>query len=265
MQDSSACANCLRAIDASDQHFCPACGQPTPAHRIDWRFVAHELEHNVLQMDRGMLYTLKHLLFSPGQLIRDYIDGRRARHVKPLFLITVSAAFVVFATSYLADGDVMQATFDQATSGLRNAGNPAFDPTPIARAFGVANAWMNHHFAAVTLMLLPIEALAFRLAFWRWQRLNYPEWMVITAVITAQTLIVWGASIALRRWFPGASSWALWLTMAYGVFSLMQFFAGQPRWKIALRTMLGYGLYMLAVAALTTAAGIAIFLQSRHA
>jgi predicted amidophosphoribosyltransferase len=40
------CANCDRAIDGADQKFCPACGQPTPAHRIDWHFLAHELEHS---------------------------------------------------------------------------------------------------------------------------------------------------------------------------------------------------------------------------
>ena len=96
MLDSSRCANCDRAIDGTDQKFCPACGQPTPAHRIDWHFLGHEFEHSVLHMDRGILYTLKNLMFRPGHLIRDYIDGRRAQHVKPLLLTMVSAAFVVF-------------------------------------------------------------------------------------------------------------------------------------------------------------------------
>jgi Protein of unknown function (DUF3667) len=264
MLDLGVCANCDRAIDGAQQKFCPACGQPTPAHRIDWHFLGHELEHTVLHMDRGILYTLKHLLISPGHLIRDYIDGRRAHHAKPLFLITISAAFVVFVTKYLADGDVMEATFHQATAGLRDGASPAFDPTPILKAFEAVNTWMNHHYAAVTLMLLPLEAAALKLAFWRWRNLNYPEWLVITAVVTTQALIVWGLSIALQRWFPGVASWALWLTMGYGIFSLMQFFDEQPRWKTALRAMLGYGLYMLITTTLTAVAGIVIFATSHH-
>ena len=57
MHDTTQCANCGRAIDDGAQKFCPACGQPTPAHRIDWHFLGHELEHSVLHMDRGVLYS----------------------------------------------------------------------------------------------------------------------------------------------------------------------------------------------------------------
>ena len=89
MLDPGRCANCDRTIDGADQKFCPACGQPTPAHRIDWHFLGHELEHSVLHMDRGIFYSLKHLILRPGHFIRDYIEGRRARHVKPLMLIMI--------------------------------------------------------------------------------------------------------------------------------------------------------------------------------
>ncbi|MGC4061001.1 MAG: glycosyltransferase [Aquabacterium sp.] len=216
--------------------------------------------------DRGILYTLKHLMVRPGHLIRDYIDGQRAHHVKPLFLIMISAAFVVFLTKYLLGGDVMGAAFVHGVAdGARGGGSDTFDPTPILEAFEAANAWMNHHFALVTLMLLPLEAAMFKLAFWRWRNLNYPEWLVITSFLTAQTLILWGLSIPLQRWFPGAVSWTLCLTIAYGVFSMTQFFSESPRWKTALRTLLGFGLYMFVSSVLTVVVVVAMFLVSRHA
>ena len=102
MLQSGACANCDRAIAGQDQKFCPACGQPTPAHRIDWHFLGHELEHSVLHMDRGILYSLRQLMLRPGRLMRDYIDGRRGNHVKPLLLIMVSAAAVVLLNRFFA-------------------------------------------------------------------------------------------------------------------------------------------------------------------
>ena len=109
MPEATGCANCGRAIDGAEQKFCPACGQPTPASRIDWRFMRHEFEHTVLQMDRGILYSLRNLMLRPGHFIRDYIEGRRARHVKPLMLIMILAAALVFLARYFLEGDVVGA------------------------------------------------------------------------------------------------------------------------------------------------------------
>lgn len=266
MLDSSRCANCDRAIDGTDQKFCPACGQPTPAHRIDWHFLGHELEHSVLHMDRGILYTLKNLMLRPGHLIRDYIDGRRAHHVKPLLLTMISAAFVVFLTKYLMGGDVMGAAFFRGfADATRGGGEGKFDPAPIFAAFEAVNAWTNHHYAAATLMLLPLEAATFKLTFWRWRNLNYPEWLVITAFINAQSLILWGLSIPFQRLFPGAIVWAMWLMVGYGVFSLVQFFSDQSRWKSMFRAVLGFGLYLGVNAVLTAVVVIVMFIMSRHA
>lgn len=243
MSDSGLCANCGRAIGGADQKFCPACGQPTPTHRIDWHFLGHEIEHSVLHMDRGILYTLKNLMLRPGHLIRDYLDGRRAHHVKPLMLIMITAAAVVFLSRFVIGSEVMGGDIFRG-GGSADAGGNA-DPARILEVIDAVNRWMSHHFAAVTLLLLPLEAAAFKLAFWRCRNLNYPEWLVITAFLTAQTFVLWGLSIPVQRWYPGAAAWVLWLSIAYGVFSMVQLFAPLPRWNSALRAILGYALYLL--------------------
>jgi hypothetical protein len=56
--------------------------------------------------------------------------------------------------------------------------------------------WMNAYFAAATLLLLPFEAVAFRLAF-------HPEWLVIAAFLTVQTFVFWSIALLLQRWVPG--------------------------------------------------------------
>lgn len=261
MSDSGLCANCGRAIDGADQKFCPACGQPTPAHRIDWHFLGHEIEHSVLHMDRGILYTLKNLMLRPGHLIRDYIDGRRAHHVKPLMLIMITAAAVVLLTQWLTGGDIVGGEL------FRNAGNAAAgdgkpDPARFAEIGAAVNAWMSHHFAAVTLLLLPLEAAAFKLAFWRSRKLNYPEWLVVTAFLTAQSFVVWAISIPLQRWVPGVTGWMLWPMIGYGVFSLVQCFNALPRWHVALRALLGYAVYLLMNMALTLVLMAVVFVAS---
>lgn len=266
MLDPGRCANCDRAIDGAGQKFCPACGQPTPAHRIDWHFLGHELEHSVLHMDRGILYSLKNLMLRPGHFIRDYIEGRRARHVKPLMLIMILAAAMVFLAKYFLEGDVVGAAV--AVGGAAAAGASAdgqFDPTRLFNAFGAVTDWMNRNYAGATLLLLPFEAAAFKLAFRRVGNLNYPEWLVIATFLTAQTFVVMAFAVPLEHWFPQVRGWALSLAFLYSVFSLTQFFRPYSRWKAVLRSLFGFGLFMLINLAFGIAvAAVVLALPAQH-
>ena len=236
MGDASTCINCGRAVVDPDQTFCPACGQPTPPHRIDWHFLGHELEHSVLHMDRGILYSLKELMLRPGHLMRSYLEGRRAKQVKPLLLIMITAAVVVLLSKYLAGGDVLGGMM----GGAVDTAAPATALEATSRAIG---HWMNAYFAAFTLLLLPFEAAAFRLSFHRVGGLNYPEWLVITAFLTVQTFVFWSIALLLQRWVPQAPAWSVLVSTLYGVFSLVQLFRPYARWKSLLRGLLGYGLF----------------------
>ena len=240
MPDVGKCANCARVTDGPEQKFCPACGQPTPAHRIDWHFLGHELEHSVLHMDRGILYSLKEVMLRPGQLMRAYLEGRRANQVRPLLLIMITAAAVVLLSKYLAGGDVLGGLTAAPAAGA--AGLPA----TLAATSRLIGDWMNAYFAVCTLLLLPFEALAFRLAFHRVEALNYPEWLVITAFLTVQTFVFWSIALVLQRWVPQAPAWSVLVSCTYGVLSLVQLFRPYARWKSLLRGLFGYALFFAA-------------------
>lgn len=260
MFEPGGCANCGRAIAGTDQKFCPACGQPTPAHRIDWHFLGHELEHSVLHMDRGILFSLKNLMLRPGHLMRDYIEGRRGNQVKPLLLIMITAALVVFLTRYVAGVGVMDSMVASGNAdAARLHGDLPFDPANVFAAFNRVKEWTNGHFALVTLLLLPFEALAFKLAFRRFRELNYPEWLVITAFLTVQAFVIWALLVPLQRWLPGVMAWASIPIFGYNAYSLVQFFRGYPRWKATLRALFGLGIFML-VSGLITMAIVAVVL-----
>ena len=70
--------------------------------------------------------------------------------------------------------------------------------------------------AAAALLLLPLEAAAFRLAF-RGMGLNYPEWLVLATYITVQAFVIMTVTIVLRHWLPQAQAWGLWLSLAYAL------------------------------------------------
>ena len=229
MHDNSHCINCALAVAGPGQKFCPGCGQPTPAHRIDWHFLGHELEHSVLHMDRGILYSLRQLMLRPGRLMRDYIDGRRGNHVKPLLLIMVSAAAVVLLNRFFAGGMLMDAGTPVGAAGSLEPGLMA---SAAAARYIIASqtvaGWVDAHFAAFTLALLPLEAWVLRLVFGRYGRLNYPEWLVVTALLTVQVFVIWMVLIPFHRWIPHTQFWAGLAGVAYAVYSLLQFFEGRP-------------------------------------
>ena len=74
---------------------CSNCGQSTKPTRINGRYIIREIV-DVLSADRGILYTIKRILLSPGKSIRHYITEDRSRYVKPItFVIITSLIYAV--------------------------------------------------------------------------------------------------------------------------------------------------------------------------
>lgn len=252
MSDAVQCVECGHALGGPVRNFCPGCGQPATARRIDWTYLVEQVRHGVLNLERGLGYSLRNLLLRPGRLMRDYIEGRRARQVRPLPLLLLGAAAVVLVGRVAAGGDVIGSA---VLAGVEMSGNP--DPDAVLAAQDSARAvqaWANRHFAAITLLLLPVEALALRVALHRVGGLNYPEWLVISTFLTVQAFMFWIAGLLLQRWIPGATGWAMSCAIAFQLFSLAQFFAGYPWWKSVLRGALGLCLYTVVQSAITLAA-----------
>lgn len=88
-----ACLNCGARLLGPH---CQQCGQAAHVHRTIWGFF-HDLLHGVLHFEGKIWRTLPMLAWQPGQLTREYIDGRRARYVSPiaLFLFCVFLMFAV--------------------------------------------------------------------------------------------------------------------------------------------------------------------------
>lgn len=91
----TACLNCGTPLIGSH---CHACGQRGHVHKTLGAFF-HDLLHGVLHFEGKIWRTLPMLAWRPGQLTREYIDGRRASYVSPiaLFLFTIFLMFAVFS------------------------------------------------------------------------------------------------------------------------------------------------------------------------
>lgn len=262
MQVENSCVDCgLPALDGT-QKFCHGCGQPSPIQRIDWKFLGQEIEHGLLQVDRGILFTLKNLFVRPGHFLREYLQGRRSGHMKPLPLLLLTAAATLVLGKFFLDGDLVGTDLarDVASGMGQSTTAKSVAATTIIKAkLAQAEVWANQHLTLFTLLLLPLEAAAFKLAHLR-AKLNYPEWLVIITYLTVQTFVVWSVLIVLQHWFPAAHVALLPISIALGAFTLMQFFNMLPRWKSVLRALFGFALFQLAISATSFVAAVILAL-----
>lgn len=86
------CKNCNAELNGN---FCSNCGQPAKLKKIDGHYIKHEIGR-VLQLEKGIFYTIKELLIRPGQSIREFISENRNKLVNPIvFIIFTSLIFTL--------------------------------------------------------------------------------------------------------------------------------------------------------------------------
>ncbi|WP_410503458.1 DUF3667 domain-containing protein [Hymenobacter sp. AT01-02] len=82
----------------AEGQYCPQCGQPRP-HRLSVRHVLHELLHVFTHADKSIFAYTGHVLLRPGQVVADYLAGRRKRYFNPFqFLLLVVGAATLLTT-----------------------------------------------------------------------------------------------------------------------------------------------------------------------
>jgi len=94
---SSHCLNCEQPLAGN---YCANCGQKAATHRLSIKhFVEHDVIHGIWHVDRGILYTLKHVLTRPGHLAREYVAGKRMGHFSLVTMLLLLVGLFLFLMS----------------------------------------------------------------------------------------------------------------------------------------------------------------------
>lgn len=92
------CANCDHTYTGN---YCPVCGQAADVGRITWQSVWK----NVLSVwgmeSKSLVYSLWQLLWRPGYLISDYINGHRQQSYSPTSMLFIVALFYALVTKWI--------------------------------------------------------------------------------------------------------------------------------------------------------------------
>jgi hypothetical protein len=169
---TTSCKNCRHQFKG---HFCNNCGQSAQTHEINFHFLWHDIQHGFFHFDNGIFYTAQQLFTRPGHSIREYIEGKRVRHFKPISLV------ILLATVYglLSHSFHMNVLSEIKITGI---GNDEINAQQIKE-------WIDSHYAWVTLATLPFYALATFIAF-RKQGYNFMEHLVLNAFLAGQRLFL---------------------------------------------------------------------------
>ncbi|QOY96817.1 DUF3667 domain-containing protein [Massilia sp. UMI-21] len=91
LQHAHVCKNCDTVTSGN---YCHQCGQATHLHVPSAREFLHEFIAHYVALEGKLWRSLKLLLFKPGFLSREYVEGRRVRYIEPLRLyLTFSIIF----------------------------------------------------------------------------------------------------------------------------------------------------------------------------
>jgi hypothetical protein len=105
------CLNCGTVLKGP---FCYFCGQPDRHFLRFFPVLLRDLMEDLLDLDSRFMRTMKPLLFKPGHLTRDYMQGRRFRYAPPMRLyIFSSIVFFLLAALISSDSISIQGAADQ--------------------------------------------------------------------------------------------------------------------------------------------------------
>jgi hypothetical protein len=164
------CLNCEAPLP---KNYCEVCGQPATTHRFSLKHIfSHDLIHGVLHLDKGFLYTTVQLFTRPGYAIREYIEGKRAKHFNYIAYLLLMLA--VSTVIYNYSGFRLETLYsDQGTK----------------KMVGEAELWMQQNPRLILVLLLPFYALVSSLVF-RKAKQNFAEHLVMNTYRTGGETII---------------------------------------------------------------------------
>jgi len=100
-QPAAPCRNCG---DPTVGNYCPVCGQRKLEVRVSLRQMLLEVLDDQLALNSALPRTLVALLFRPGFLTREYVNGRIVRYIPPLRLYLVTSVIFFLLLSFKSNG-----------------------------------------------------------------------------------------------------------------------------------------------------------------
>ena len=162
----TACLNCGSELSG---RWCSQCGQRAAELRPTVHELLHEAFHEFAHFDGKIVRTLKLLLFKPGALTREFLDGKRARSVTPIRLYLLCSLLFFGMLAATPAGKLHVKITKGADAQLEHgAALMNKDPSILVHAFEAS-------FPKVMFVLMPLFGLIVWAFYWRAERMFVPH------------------------------------------------------------------------------------------
>lgn len=172
----------------------------------------------------------------PGQSIRDYLSGKRKDHFKPIGYVLILSTFYFLMTKLTGQATWLEDFFYGWVDFKIGPEGEAYIPSVLT--------WAAKNYAYVSLLLIPIYALATKISFYK-EKQNYIEHIILNAYITGQQAIIYSVFPILMYFVDSdyIEAFPLFFVIGYNYFALNKFFRQSSWVKNALRILLSYLIY----------------------
>jgi len=227
------CKNCNNNFEGN---FCNECGQPASTHDLNFHFLVHDIQHGLLHLDKGFVYTIKELFKRPGHTIREYVKGKRVSHFKPVSLILVLAG-TYGLLSHFFHINILGDTFQ--------VGDTGEGAEKLKHALSEFSDWVASHFALVSLLTLPIFTLGTFIGFWK-KGYNLSEHFVLNAYLTGQRLLLHVLFFPViyfsnkTSWQKPIDSFLNLIVVIVTLWTMFQFFENLKKWTVIWRSAISF-------------------------
>ncbi len=214
--------------------------------RLSMRRIAEQV-FQVMNLERGLGYTLKKMIIAPGKAVREYLFEDRSHHMKPFQFLLFTVAIATFISVWALP----------STDDLLNQLHKDPKWAEMSEGLKVALNWlianMQRYFNVFYLIGLPFTALSSYFIF-RSHRLNYAEHLVLNAYIVGFQTIFYIIFLPFLLKYTVIGFVQIICIFGYNIYAYKRFF-GESWPMSALKTvatfliaqwMLGF-LYVLAI------------------
>ena len=201
------CKNCSATFEGK---YCPDCGQKGKTSRITFKQILKDLRDHFIHFDQGFLFTMRDLTLRPGDTIREYLEGKRVKHIKPLRYLFWSSAISFVFTQYI---NLEEKIFQ----GLEQEGHAVTDQK--RQVAHKIMQWFESHHSIVMLFTIPTVSVCSWL-FFRKKGFNYAEFFTANTYLMAQISLFSIGVMLIQILVPvlnvaaigiiGTIQWTLW-------------------------------------------------------
>ncbi|MEO1517393.1 MAG: DUF3667 domain-containing protein [Bacteroidota bacterium] len=199
------CKNCQSVLHGP---YCSVCGQKWIDERLTVKRVLSSAISNIFNLEKGLWYTVKMLFISPGQVVRDYVNGRTQPYFPPFRYALIFIALAAFANLGLG---VYDSQMDQIIDQCKKIGMYS---TPEDEAQGrEIMKFMTNFLNFIPFLLLPFLSLSSYVLFKR-EKWYYAEHMALNTFLLGHVSLLGIFNTLLVYFVPAVLPFFFFLSTA---------------------------------------------------